>query len=68
MTGPEPALRPHRRVDDRERILEALTKAVREAIERHRVAGNPIAVWKNGRVEWIPPEDIPRLGSTATDE
>ena len=25
----------------------------------HKRAGNPLAVWREGRVEWIKPEDIP---------
>ncbi len=32
---------------------------MREALLRHKQAGNPIAVWRDGRVEWIQPEDIP---------
>jgi len=43
--------------DGRE-IDAALAKAVREAILQHKRAGNPIAVWENGRVVWIPPEEI----------
>ncbi len=46
------------RVDDIERILEAMRLAVREALFAHKRAGNPIAVWRNERVEWIQPEDI----------
>jgi hypothetical protein len=25
----------------------------------HKLAGNPVVVWRNGRVEWISPEEIP---------
>ncbi|HEX5760422.1 MAG TPA: hypothetical protein VF121_14635 [Thermoanaerobaculia bacterium] len=41
------------------RIREILGRAVREALLRHKQAGNPVAVWRGGRVEWIQPEDIP---------
>ncbi len=41
------------------RIERILQRAVREALLRHKQAGNPIAVWRDGRVEWIQPEDIP---------
>lgn len=41
------------------RIEKILQLAVREALLRHKQAGNPIAVWRDGRVEWIQPEDIP---------
>lgn len=50
---------PAERVDDIPAILKALRQAVREALLQHKRAGNPIAVWRNDRVEWIAPEDIP---------
>ncbi len=41
------------------RLIEAaLRRAVRAALERHKRAGNPVAAWKDGRVEWITPEDL----------
>ncbi|MBI2919083.1 MAG: hypothetical protein HYY01_13995 [Chloroflexi bacterium] len=52
---------PEQRVDDIPRILEEMRRAVREALARHKQAGNPVAVWRNDRVEWISPEDIPAL-------
>lgn len=50
---------PDERVADVAGILEAMSLAVREALAIHKRAGNPVAVWRNGRVEWIAPEDIP---------
>jgi len=47
------------RVNDIPRMLKALRTAVGEALLRHKQAGNPVAVWRNGRVVWIPPEEIP---------
>jgi hypothetical protein len=41
---------------DEKRIIEALQRAVREAIEMHRRAGNPIAVWRNGKAVWVKAE------------
>jgi hypothetical protein len=52
---PDPAAR----LEDLPRILGAMRKAVSEALLRHKQAGNPVAVWRNGKVEWIAPEDIP---------
>jgi hypothetical protein len=49
---------PTERVEDVPRILAAMRRAVREAIRRHRAAGNPIATWRDGAVVWIPPEEI----------
>jgi hypothetical protein len=54
-------LPPAERVDDLLRIVAAMQRAVREAIEQHRKNGNPIAIWRDGAVVWIPPEDIPPL-------
>jgi hypothetical protein len=39
-------------------IDEALQRAVREALLRHKKLGNSIAVWEDGKVVIIPPEDI----------
>jgi len=39
-------------------IEEALRRAVREALLHHKKIGNPIAVWENSQVVWIPPEEI----------
>lgn len=60
--APAAELRPVDRVDDIPQIARALRQAVREALWQHKIAGNPVAVWRNGRVEWIPPEDIPIEG------
>jgi hypothetical protein len=47
------------RVEDLPRILQAMTEAVREALLRHKRLGNPVAVWREGRVVWLQPEEIP---------
>jgi hypothetical protein len=36
----------------------ALKEAVAEAIAEHKRRGNPIAVWRDGKAVWIPPEEI----------
>lgn len=60
MTGDtESDLPPAERVHDIPRILRALREAVLDALASHKLAGNPVAIWRDGRVEWIPPEDIP---------
>jgi len=40
-------------------IDKALKKAVQEALVRHKQAGNPIVVWRNGKIVWLKPEEIP---------
>lgn len=40
-------------------IDKALKKAVQEALVHHKQAGNPIVVWRNGKIVWLKPEEIP---------
>ncbi|MEW6251257.1 MAG: hypothetical protein AB1716_11460, partial [Planctomycetota bacterium] len=40
-------------------IDEALRQAVRAALRRHKLLGESIVIWKDGRVVWVPPEEIP---------
>ena len=63
-----PDLTPAERVDDIPRTLRALRKAVREALQFHKRAGNPVAIWRNGRVEWVQPQDIPDRTEPIEDE
>lgn len=53
---------PAERVNDVEGALQALTLAVREALTRHKRAGNSVAVWRDGAVYLMPPEEIPDYG------
>jgi hypothetical protein len=39
-------------------IEEYLQQAIKQALKMHKAAGNPIAVWKDGKVVLIAPEDI----------
>lgn len=59
MSEPTATPDPAERLDDLPRILQAMRDAVSEALQRHKEAGNPVAVWRNGQVEWVAPEDIP---------
>ncbi|HEY7297388.1 MAG TPA: hypothetical protein VH684_05560 [Xanthobacteraceae bacterium] len=59
MADESPDSPPSERVRDLKLIERALRRAVREALLRHKQAGNPIAVWREGGVVWIAPEDIP---------
>jgi hypothetical protein len=44
--------------DEQRRMNDAMARAVRRALLRHKQAGNPIAAWRHGKVVWIPPEKI----------
>src|SRR5262245_47392972 len=39
-------------------VGDALARAVADALRMHKRAGNPIAVWKDGQVCWVQPEEI----------
>ncbi|TVM04270.1 MAG: hypothetical protein CV087_01120 [Candidatus Brocadia sp. WS118] len=41
------------------KITHALTQGVREALVKHKQAGNPVVVWHNGKIVWLKPEEIP---------
>jgi hypothetical protein len=47
------------RLRDVDLIHQALTRSVRAALLRHKQAGHPICIWRDGQVVWIAPEDIP---------
>ena len=42
-----------------ERITHALVRGVRDALLKHKQAGNPVVVWRNGKIVWLKPEEIP---------
>jgi hypothetical protein len=39
-------------------IDQAISEGVRDALLFHKRMGNPIATWRDGKVVWIPPEEI----------
>jgi len=43
---------------DMEALDAAVQRAVRKALLVHKKLGNPVATWKDGKVVWIPPEEI----------
>jgi hypothetical protein len=45
-------------VEDGQLIDEALKKGVRDAILRHKQAGLPIAIYRDGKTVWIEPEHL----------
>lgn len=44
--------------EDSLRIDTALAMGVRAALRRHKHNGHPVVVWEDGKVKWIPPEEI----------
>ena len=41
-----------------EQQIAAAQRAVRAALREHKLAGNSIAVWRDGKVVLVPPEQI----------
>lgn len=44
--------------DDGRRIDAAVQRSVSAARQRHKQAGLPVAEWRNGKVVWVPAEQI----------
>ncbi|OHE57400.1 MAG: hypothetical protein A2Z47_05980 [Thermodesulfovibrio sp. RBG_19FT_COMBO_42_12] len=44
---------------DPEKITRALAQGVRIALLKHKQAGNPIVIWRDGKTIRIKPEEIP---------
>ena len=43
---------------DHQLIAEALGRGVREALMQHAQAGQSVAIWRDGKVTWVPAEEI----------
>ena len=43
----------------RELIIKGVKEAVARALERHKKLGEPVAVWKDGKVLMLKPSQIP---------
>jgi hypothetical protein len=67
MTIPNSGLTPAERVRDLDRIERALRAAVRDALQRHKRDGDPVAVWREGRVVWLPPDQIPSVSDESSE-
>ncbi len=39
-------------------VLEAAREAAEDAIQRHKQMGLPLAIWKDGGVAWVTPEEL----------
>ncbi|MDP1854115.1 MAG: hypothetical protein Q8L26_07965 [Candidatus Omnitrophota bacterium] len=47
-----------KRMSLQDKAEAALKKAVRGVIERHKITGRPLAVWKNGKTIRISPNTV----------
>jgi hypothetical protein len=49
------------RPDGEDYITFAVREAARQAIEDHYRTGDPVVIWRDGKVVEVPPEEIPAL-------
>jgi len=47
-----------KRMSLQDKAEDALKKAVRGVVERHKKTGRPLVVWKNGKTAWISPNTV----------
>jgi hypothetical protein len=52
------ALEPEMLIRQAEAIEAAAQEAVREALEMHKRAGNPVVVEEHGQLRWIPAQEL----------
>lgn len=54
----------HEKFQDNDFVTAAIRRGVRDALIKHKALGVAIAVWQDGQVVLIPPEEIeiPELG------
>jgi hypothetical protein len=55
--------RPVDRVEDHQMMLAVMKEALRDALIRHKRLGNPITIWRDGRVVWLTADEIPVEGA-----
>ena len=56
MKKPRPAMATRRLTDAL--VSKALNEAAQDAVELHRRAGLPLAVWQDGKVALVPAEEV----------
>ncbi len=39
-------------------IDKAIKEAIEKAVWEHQQVGNPVAVWRDGKVVWLAPEEL----------
>jgi hypothetical protein len=67
VASPERIESPDELVQDAKLVEKALAKAVSDALRHHKRVGNAVPEWQDGKVRWLPPEEIPELDVTSGD-
>jgi len=45
-------------LNDADAVTSAIQRGINAALLKHKQSGNPICVWRDGKVIWIAPENI----------
>lgn len=45
-------------LNDPSKVTQIIQSGIRDALLKHKQAGNQICVWRDNKVVWIPPEKI----------
>lgn len=43
---------------ERTEVDRALARAIQQALWEHKQLGHPVVIWRDGRVVWLPAEEI----------
>jgi hypothetical protein len=43
---------------ERTEVDRALARAIQQALWEHKQLGHPVVIWRDGKVVWLPPEEI----------
>jgi hypothetical protein len=68
MSNPEETISAEERVQDVKVVEEALSRAVSNALRQHKQAGNPVPEWRDGKLRWVAPEEIPDLADSPNED
>ena len=45
-------------LSDPDKVTKILQAGIQDALLKHKLLGNPICVWRDNKIVWIPPEEI----------
>ena len=45
-------------LNNNKEITEAIQTGINESLRKHKLLGYPVCVWRDGKVVWIPPNEI----------
>lgn len=46
-------------LNDPAKVTEIIQSGIKIALMKHKQAGNPVCEWRDNKIVWIPPDQIP---------